>query len=209
MESLTELLSRYPALAGCADGITRAAELLIGTFEAGGTLFSCGNGGSAADADHLVGELAKGFLKKRPVSTFLRERLAEAYPDGGLSAEELEEGLPAVSLHSQSALLTAFSNDVSADSAYAQALYALSKPGDILVAFSTSGNSKNVVKAARLARVTGVSVIALTGEKPSALSALADAAIRVGERETYRIQELHLPVYHWLAAAVEDHFYKE
>ena len=209
MESLAQLVARYPKLAPCENEIARAADLIAGVFANGGTLFACGNGGSAADADHLVGELAKGFLKKRPLNPVLAGRLREAYPDGELRPEELEEGLPAVSLHSQSALFTAFSNDVSAESAFAQALYALSKPGDVLVAFSTSGNSRNVVKAARLARVTGVSVVALTGERESALSALADIAIRVGDTETYRVQELHLPAYHWIAARIENTFYKE
>ena len=114
-----------------------------------------------------------------------------------------------MSLHSQSALLTAFVNDVEPDMMYAQELYALGKDGDALIAISTSGNSKNVVNAAKLARIMGIKVIALTGERESALSSLADVCIRVGEHETYRVQELHLPVYHYLCAAVEDRFYTE
>ncbi len=208
MESIDLLIERYPKLIGCREDLLRALELLSQGFRRGGTLFTCGNGGSAADADHIVGELAKGFLKKRPVPAKLRAALA-VYPDGEALADGLQGGLPAVSLHSQSALLTAFANDCDPSLVYAQAFLALAKPGDMLLAISTSGNSHNVVNAAKLARVRGAAVIALTGERPSKLSALADCAIRVGETETYRVQELHLPVYHWLCAGVEEAFFAE
>ncbi|MBQ3708800.1 MAG: SIS domain-containing protein [Clostridia bacterium] len=208
MESIDLLIGRYPKLIGCRADLLSALDLLCDGFRCGGTLFTCGNGGSAADADHIVGELAKGFLEKRPVPAELREALA-VYPDGDAIADGLQGGLPAVSLHSQSALLTAFANDCEPSLVYAQALYALAKPGDLLLAISTSGNSRNVVNAAKLAKVRGVTVIALTGEKPSQLSALADCAIRVGDTETYRVQELHLPAYHWLCAGVEAAFFAE
>ena len=209
MDSIDLLIGRYPKLIGCRAEIVRAAKLLTETFRKGGTLFTCGNGGSAADADHIVGELAKGFLKKRPLPGELTDRLRSAYEDGEVLASGLQQGLPAVSLHSQSALLTAFANDCDPSLIYAQALLALSKPGDLLLAISTSGNSENVVNAAKLAKVAGVGVIALTGERESKLSALADCAVRVGDTATYRVQELHLPVYHWLCAYVEEQFYKE
>ncbi len=208
MISIDLLIGRYPKLVGCRDSILDAAALLEETFRSGGTLYTCGNGGSAADADHIVGELAKGFLKKRPVPDELKKALA-AYLDGEDIAGRLQRGLPAVSLHSQSALLTAYLNDCDPALVYAQALCALSKPGDALLAISTSGTSKNVVNAAKLAKAAGVKVLALTGEGESALSSLADCAIRVGERETYRVQELHLPVYHWLCAKLEDIFFTE
>lgn len=208
MISIDLLIGRYPKLVGCRDSILDAAALLEETFRSGGTLYTCGNGGSAADADHIVGELAKGFLKKRPVPEELKNALA-AFPDGEDIAGRLQRGLPAVSLHSQSALLTAYLNDCDPALVYAQALYALSKPGDALLAISTSGNSKNVVNAAKLAKAAGVKILALTGEGESLLSSLADCAIRVGERETYRVQELHLPVYHWLCAKLEDIFFTE
>ena len=208
MESIDLLIGRYPKLIGCREDLLRALELLSQGFRRGGTLFTCGNGGSAADADHIVGELAKGFLKKRPVPAKLRAALA-VYPDGEALADGLQGGLPAVSLHSQSALLTAFANDCDPSLVYAQAFLALAKPGDMLLAISTSGNSHNVVNAAKLARVRGAAVIALTGERPSKLSALADCAIRVGDTETYRVQELHLPVYHWLCAGVEEALFAE
>ena len=209
MNSIDLLIGRYPKLIGCRADILRASELLISLFQRGWTLFTCGNGGSAADADHIVGELAKGFLKKRSVGADLRGRLAESYEDGEEFASRLQVGLPAVSLHSQSALLTAFANDCDPSMIYAQTLLALAKPGDALLAISTSGNSENAVNAAKLAKVIGLTVIALTGERESKLSALADCAVRVGDTPTYRVQELHLPVYHWLCAKIEDTFYKE
>ncbi len=210
METIKELAARYPGLSGCAAEIEKAAGLIIECCKNGHTLYTCGNGGSAADSDHIVGELMKGFLKKRPVSAEFRAKLAEAYPEqADFLAKNLQCGLPAVSLHSQSALLTAFANDVDASMMYAQNIFALGRPDDILIAISTSGNSKNVVNAARIAKMIGVTVISLTGAKPCALDDLADCAIHVGDTETYRVQELHLPVYHWLCAHVEEEFYKE
>ena len=208
MESIDLLIGRYPKLVNCRGDILHAAELLTEGFRCGGTLFTCGNGGSAADADHIVGELAKGFLKQRPVSPKLRAALT-VYPDGESLADGLQGGLPAVSLHSQSALLTAFANDCDPALIYAQTLLALAKTGDMLLAISTSGNSRNVVNAAKLAKACGVTVIALTGERESKLSELADCAIRAGDTETYRVQELHLPVYHWLCAKVEETFFEK
>ena len=210
METIKELTARYPGLADCAAEIEKAADLIIDCYKNGHTRYTCGNGGSAADSDHIVGELMKGFLKKRPVNADFRAKLAEAYPEqADFLADNLQGGLPAVSLHSQSALLTAFANDVDASMMYAQNIFALGRPGDILIAISTSGNSKNVVNAARIAKMIGVKVIALTGAKPCALDALADCIVHVGDTETYRVQELHLPVYHWLCARVEEEFYKD
>lgn len=210
METIQELTCRYPGLSGCAAAVENAAAMMIDCYKNGHVLYTCGNGGSAADADHIVGELMKGFLKKRPVSGEFRAKLAEAYPEQAeFLADNLQCGLPAVSLHSQSALLTAFANDVDASMMYAQNIFALGKPDDILIAISTSGNSKNVVNAAKIAKMIGVKVIALTGAKPCALDALADCIIHVGDTETYRVQELHLPVYHWLCARVEEEFYRE
>ena len=146
METLNELVGRYPALKNCSGDIERAREILVEIFDSGNKLMICGNGGSAADSDHIVGELSKGFLKKRPIPERDREKLKELYPDEWEKlADGLQCGLPAVSLHSQSALLTAFVNDVEPDMMYAQELYALGKDGDALIAISTSGNSKNVV----------------------------------------------------------------
>ena len=210
MESINELTARYPGLAGCADEIRMAAELIISVYKNGGCLYTCGNGGSAADSDHIVGEMMKGFLKKRPVDADFREKISEICPeDGNFLADHLQRGLPAISLHSQSALLTAFVNDVEPSMMYAQTLYAMGKPGDCLIAISTSGNSRNVVNAAKIAKAMGIKVISLTGNRPCKLDDLADIAIHADDCETYRIQELHLPVYHWLCARVEDEFFRE
>ena len=204
METLLELITRYPLLAPCKDEIKQAADLIIKTFKNGNRLYICGNGGSAADADHIVGELMKGFLKKRP----LTENQIAAFDDKQLAAG-LMQGLPAISLHSQTAFLTAFLNDEDPSLLYAQALYALGKKDDVLLAISTSGNSQNVVNAAKTARAIGCKVISLVGSKDCKLDSLSDVIIHADHTETYRIQELHLPIYHYLCAAVEDYFFKE
>lgn len=204
METLTELIERYPKLAGCQKEIEKSAKALIRAFEGGKRLYLCGNGGSAADADHIVGELMKGFLKKRPLPA---AQLAAFGADAEHIGARLSVGLPAISLHSQSALLTAFMNDEDPTLVFAQALYALGEKGDVLLAISTSGSSANIVAAAKTAKALGMCVITLTGQKECALDAVSDFAIHVGDTETYRVQELHLPVYHWLCAAVEEHFF--
>ena len=204
METLSELITRYHLLSSCESEIKEATELLIKTFENGNRLYICGNGGSAADADHIVGELMKGFLKKRP----LTENQIAAFDDKQLAAG-LMQGLPAISLHSQTAFLTAFLNDEDPSLLYAQALYALGKKDDVLLAISTSGNSQNVGNAAKTARAIGCKVISLVGSKDCKLDSLSDVIIHADHTETYRIQELHLPIYHYLCAAVEDYFFKE
>ena len=204
METLSELITRYHLLSSCESEIKEATELLIKTFENGNRLYICGNGGSAADADHIVGELMKGFLKKRP----LTEKQTAKFDDKQLAAG-LMQGLPAISLHSQTAFLTAFLNDEDPSLLYAQALYALGKKDDVLLAISTSGNSQNVVNAAKTARAIGCKVISLVGSKDCKLDSLSDVIIHADHTENYRIQELHLPIYHYLCAAVEDYFFKE
>lgn len=202
METLSQLIERYPLLTSCKDQIKQATDLIIKTFQNGKRLYICGNGGSAADADHIVGELMKGFLKKRPLTD---EQIA-AFDDKSL-AKGLMQGLPAVSLHSQTAFLTAFLNDEDPSLLYAQALYSLGKKDDILLAISTSGNSQNVINAAKVARVIGCKVITLTGANACKLDALSDIIIHTESDETYRIQELHLPIYHYLCVAIEDYFF--
>ena len=203
METLSELITRYPLLSSCESEIKEATELLVKTFENGNRLYICGNGGSAADADHIVGELMKGFLKKRP----LTEKQTAKFDDKQLAAG-LMRGLPAISLHSQTAFLTAFLNDEDPSLLYAQALYALGKKDDVLLAISTSGNSQNVVNAAKTARAIGCKVISLVGSKDCKLDSLSDVVIHADHTETYRIQELHLPIYHYLCAAAEDYFFE-
>ncbi|MBQ9861496.1 MAG: SIS domain-containing protein [Clostridia bacterium] len=188
------LYERYPALQSCKDSIEEALQLLIETYRNGGKVLVCGNGGSAADSEHIVGELMKGFMSKRPVTD---ERIPEAL------RAELQGALPAISLPSQVSLLSAYANDVSPDMVYAQLVYGYGKPEDLLIALSTSGNSKNVVKAVEVANRLGMKTIAMTGMAESQLSALSTVTVRVPETETYKVQELHLPVYHYLCAGVE------
>ncbi len=204
MENLSELITRYPLLSSCECEIEKTAELLIKAFENGNRLYICGNGGSAADADHIVGELMKGFLKKRP----LTESQTALFEDKVL-ASGLMQGLPAISLHSQSAFLTAFLNDEDPSLLYAQALYALGKKDDVLLAISTSGNSQNVINAAKVARALGCKVISLVGAKECKLDDVSNIVIHANHTDTYRIQELHLPIYHYICATVEDYFFKE
>ena len=195
---LDELYERYPQLKGCEGEISKAYEILLACCRAGGTVLTCGNGGSAADAEHIVGELMKKFRKHRAIPAELAAKLP---PE--LTAK-LEGALPAVSLVSMSGILTAFANDVAWETAFAQQVLGLGRTGDVLIALSTSGNSANCVNAARVARAKGLKVVSLTGAGGGRLGGLADAAIAVPETETYRIQELHLPVYHALCAALED-----
>jgi len=205
---LNELMERYPCLSACMEDIETAARTLIDCYEAGGKVLSCGNGGSCADADHIVGELMKGFLKKRPLSDARKQAMKANCP--GLEdtvLNQLQGGLPALSLCSLNALNTAFCNDVEPELIYAQSVLGMGKPGDIFIGMSTSGNAKNVFAAAQVAKALGLTVIGLTGIGGGKLSQIADICIRVPESETFKIQELHLPVYHYLCAAVEAHFF--
>lgn len=200
-EIFADLIARHPILSCCLESIMQAEIALTDCFSSGGKLIVCGNGGSAADSDHIVGELMKSFRLKRPIDA----KFAEAYRKcNGIEVPGwLEGALPAISLISHTAFLTAFSNDESAFGAFAQQVYGYGHNGDVLLGISTSGNSANVVEAAKVARAKEMKVIALTGQSESKLSRLADIAICVPETETYKIQELHLPVYHALCAAVE------
>lgn len=197
---LSELLTRYPALCECRESIEDALDLIIKTYKNGGKILVCGNGGSAADSEHIVGELMKGFLKMRTVSD---ERIPEHL------RKNLQGALPAISLPSQSAVLSAFVNDVEPDMMYAQLVYGYAKENDLVIGISTSGNSKNVVNAVEVAKAVGAKALSLTGAKESKLSQLSDVCVRVPETETFKVQELHLPVYHYLCAAAEDCFFAE
>lgn len=206
---LNDLIKRYPALSACREQLQAATDALIACYEAGGKLMMCGNGGSCADCDHIVGELMKGFVKCRPLSATKKEQMKAASPllDDELLGK-LQCGLPAISLPSLPVLNSAFCNDVDPELIYAQSLLALAKPGDVLIAISTSGNAKNVFAAVKVAKALGVTVIGLTGAGGGKLGEHADIAIRAPETETYKIQELHLPIYHYLCLAVEDHFFQ-
>lgn len=207
---LNELLTRYPVLSSCGADITCARDAIISCYEKGGKVLLCGNGGSCADCDHIVGELMKGFLKKRPLAAEKVSAMKAAYPavDEGILSK-LQAGLPAISLPAITGLNSAFCNDVDPELIYAQSVLGLGKAGDILIALSTSGNAKNVAAAVMVAKSLGMTVIGLTGAKGGLLRDMADIAIRVPETETFKVQELHLPVYHYLCAAVEAHFFSE
>ena len=194
----------------CESEIKRAIEEIIACYEKGGKLLLCGNGGSCADCDHIVGELMKGFLKKRPLDESKKAEMKEKCAElDDVTLSKLQAGLGAISLPSITALGSAFNNDVDPELTYAQATLALGKAGDVFIGLSTSGNAKNVAAAARVAKGLGMTVIGMSGEGGGKLAALSDIAIRVPERETFKIQELHLPVYHAICAEVEEYFYSK
>ena len=198
---INELIKRYPSLDSCKTEIEAARDTLIECYEKGGKLLLCGNGGSSSDCDHIVGELMKGFLLKRPITDVAKRRMKAASPDlSDKTLESLQRGLPAISLTSISALNTAFSNDVDSELIYAQSVFALGQAGDVLIAISTSGNAKNVCEAARVARAIGVNVVALTGKDGGKMKSLSDVCIIAPECETYKIQEYHLQIYHYICA---------
>lgn len=205
---LQRLCQDIPALLPLKEKIYQACALMVHCYENNGQILVCGNGGSAADSEHIVGELMKGFLCRRPVSDTEKEQFKN---ENALDlAESLQQGLPAISLVSQSALCTAFANDVAADMIFAQQVYAYGKGHEsLLIALSTSGNAKNVVNAVRTARCLGIPTIGITGRDGGQLNELCTICIQTPEKETYRVQELTLPVYHALCAVTEAHFFKE
>ena len=207
---MNELINRYPKLESSKDDIEKAVSVIINCYEKGGKLLLCGNGGSSSDCEHISGELMKGFLKSRPLSQEQKAAMKKKCPL--LTEKELsllQGGLPAISLPSLTALMTAYGNDVSSELCYAQGVFALGKEGDVLLAISPSGNSQNVVAASKGAKAKGKKVIALTGKDGGKLKEISDVVICADERETYKVQELHLPVYHYICSEVEKHFFEE
>ncbi len=205
---LQELTERYPALKGLEEEIRAAFLVIKESFEAGGKLLVAGNGGSCADAEHIVGELMKSFVKPRPLPEALKEALIREEPGlGGALSEKLQGGLPAIALNSHPGLTSAFLNDVDGEMAYAQQVLGYGKKGDVFLGITTSGNAKNIRYAAVTARAMGLRVVGLTGRGGGALAALCDAAVIAPEKETYRIQELHLPIYHALCLMLEETFF--
>jgi D-sedoheptulose 7-phosphate isomerase len=195
---ITLLLQNYPQLEVCVPDVLAAYELLLGVYRGGNKLLLCGNGGSASDADHISGELLKGFQSKRPLPSAERAALGEDL------AAKLQQSLPAIPLTAFAALSTAYTNDVDAEYIYAQLTLGLGKPGDALLGLSTSGNARNVGHALRVARARGLRTLGMTGETGGAMRELCDVCIRVPSRETFRIQEYHLPIYHVLCLLLED-----
>ena len=202
------LVERYPILETVRQDIIDAYLLMEETYENGGKLLIAGNGGSAADSEHIAGELMKRFKTPRPISEEFARKLIEVDPDRGPNlAKNLERGLMAIPLVAHEALTTAYINDVDGLGVFAQQLYGYGRPGDVFLGISTSGNSKNVMSATVVARALGIKVVGLTGDNGGELAKVADAAVKVPQTETYMIQELHLPVYHCWCLMLEEHFF--
>jgi len=205
---LDELVERYPELAAVKGAIGEAYEVLEHCYATGGKLLVAGNGGSCADAEHIVGELMKGFIKRREVPDEFRERLEDIdQTEGGELAKKLQGALPAIALNGHPGLSTAFLNDVDGDLIYAQQTYGFGEAGDVLLGISTSGNARNIMYAVTVARAKGMKVIGLTGKDGGRLEMAADVPIIVPENETFKIQEYHLPIYHTLCLMLEERFF--
>lgn len=204
MDIFKELLEHHPQLASCADAIVHAADSLVEVYQNGGKLLVCGNGGSGADAEHIVGELMKEFYIRRPLGAEERRALEQIDPAGTVLAEHLQGALPAITLTSNIALTTAYGNDAVPELVFAQQVWGYGQKGDVLLAISTSGNSKNVYYAMVAAKAKGMRVIGLTGEAGGRMEKLCDVCIKAPARETYLVQEYHLPIYHALCRYVEN-----
>lgn len=208
MKHIDLLLERYPSLETAKEDIIEAYLLLEESYENGGKLLVAGNGGSAADAEHIVGELMKGFkMPRKPEADFAEKLVAENRELGSVLAENLQGALPAIALDGHPALSTAYMNDCEPLLCFAQQVNGYGKVGDVFLGISTSGNSKNVLYAATTAHVKGMKVIGLTGTKDSKLKDMSDVCIKAPQTETYMIQELHLPIYHCLCLMLEDKFF--
>lgn len=204
------LVNRYPVLNSVKDEIVEAYFLLVESYKNEGKLLIAGNGGSAADAEHIVGELMKGFKLPRKLNeNFTDKLISENEELGTVLAESLQGALPAIALDGHPALSTAYMNDCEPFLCFAQQVNGYGKAGDVFLGISTSGNSKNILYAATTAHAKGMKVIGLTGAKDSKLTQMSDVCIKVPQTETYMIQELHLPVYHCLCLMLEDEFFGE
>lgn len=208
MRHIDLLVERYPSLESAKEDIVAAYLLLEESYKNGGKLLVAGNGGSAADAEHIVGELMKGFkLPRKPEADFAEKLVEENQELGSVLAENLQGALPAIALDGHPALSTAYMNDCEPLLCFAQQVNGYGKSGDVFLGISTSGNSKNVLYAATTAHAKGMKVIGLTGAKDSKLKDMSDVCIKAPQTETYMIQELHLPIYHCLCLMLEDNFF--
>jgi len=208
MRHIDLLVERYPSLESAKNDIVAAYLLLEESYENGGKLLVAGNGGSAADAEHIVGELMKGFkLSRKPETDFAERLVAENQELGSVLAENLQGALPAIALDGHPALSTAYMNDCEPLLCFAQQVNGYGKSGDVFLGISTSGNSENVLYAATTAHAKGMKVIGLTGAKDSKLKDMSDVCIKAPQTETYMIQELHLPIYHCLCLMLENRFF--
>ena len=198
-----DLFARYPSLLSQKEGIEKVIDEIVARYQKGGKVLVCGNGGSSADSGHIVGELMKSFILPRPISESGKRKISEILGESE-TANCLQEGIPAIDLTAQSAIISAFSNDENATCVYAQLVYGYATENDTVIGISTSGNSQNVVKALGVAKARGAFTVALTGEKPSKCQEIACVTIKAPESETYLIQEYHLPIYHYICAMAEQ-----
>ena len=209
-KTVEELFTRYEALRPCENDLWAAYRILTDCFEKGGKLLICGSGGSASDALHITGELMKSFISKRSIDASLSEELKKRFPeDAEILTGSLQGALPTVAIVENSALATAVQNDISGEMITAQQVLGLGKCGDVLLAISTSGNSRSGSLAIEVAAAKGMSTIGLTGANGGKYKALCDCTIRAPEKETFKVQELHLPIYHALCRMIEIHFFGE
>lgn len=205
---INRLFERYPKLSAISSEIENFTDELISLYHRNGTLFLAGNGGSASDCEHICGELMKGFKSYRQLDAESIDEFEKNFGEAGVAtAKKLQNGFRAISLLSHPGLLSAFANDVDGELIYAQQLWVLGKKDDIFLGISTGGNAKNIISAMMTAKVKGIKTILLTGNKNGAAEKFSDIVIRVPESETFMIQEYHLPIYHAIALAVEDHFF--
>jgi D-sedoheptulose 7-phosphate isomerase len=205
---LNQLFVGYPSLKCCEESVVQSTQMMIDCFNEGGKLLTCGNGGSAADAQHIVGELMKAFMLPRKMGEKQKKIIQAVFPkDAQYLMDNLQGALPAMSLVGETALTTAYANDIASDLGFAQQVYGYGKKGDVLLGISTSGNSRNVFYAAMVAKTMDVKVIGMTGKKGGKLSDLCDELIAVPGNTTFRIQEYHLPVYHAMCQALENEFF--
>lgn len=206
MDHLSVLFERYPALLALQEPLNAACSLLEECFQKGGKLLLCGNGGSACDCEHIAGELMKSFVLPRRLDENSKEALTACGDDGTLAAG-LQNGLPCLVLNGLPGLSSAFANDADPALTFAQQAWVYARPGDVLLGITTSGSSRNVVLAAQAAKARGAKVIGLTGAKLGRLAPLCDVLLSVPDTETYRIQELHLPIYHAICLELEERFF--
>lgn len=203
-----DLFVQYPPLVACRAAILQSFLLLRECYRHQGKVLICGNGGSAADAEHMVGELMKGFMRKRPLATAQRAQFRTLFPaEGDELADHLQGALPAIALTGQIALSTAFLNDVAADMIFAQQVYGYARPGDVVLGISTSGNSTNVLNALKVGKALGAKTLGLTGQSGGQMKTLCDVVIGVPATVVYQVQEYHLPIYHVLCRMLEEEFF--
>jgi D-sedoheptulose 7-phosphate isomerase len=206
--AMEKMIDKYPELNSCKESMEQSFRLMKKCYASGGKILLCGNGGSAADCEHIVGELMKGFMSKRPVKPEMRNKLSQfGDTDSEYLAQHLQGALPAISLVSHSALMTAYANDVAADMVFAQQVFGYGKPEDVLIGISTSGNSNNIVRAIQIAKAMGIGTIGLTGRTGGRMYDLCDVTIRVPWNSTPDVQERHLPIYHALCIMLEEEFF--